>query len=146
MTCFELNDAIAHLYATLRAPQQIDGHVWYTTDPHLQAFERRVNQMKRYEVPVEDINYLFMNNCDSVQSAKYYLPRALELIANGERFINEFMLSMKVQQAGFQQWPDAERQAVVRVLLAMKSLAPGTHLDNILKEFSWALPASTDSP
>ncbi len=134
---FALNQAILDLYETLHVPRQIDGHVWYNSDPYLQEFERRMKQTKRNEVTAEDINYLFMNNCDSEQSLKYYLPRALDLIANGEQFISEFCVSMKVRQANSHRWPENEREAVIKVLKAMKSMAPGTHLERLITEFNW---------
>lgn len=138
----ELTDAIAHLYHTLRVPRQIYGHAWLSEDPDLRTFERRLKQTKRHEVTAEDINALFMNNCDSERSLKYYLPRALELIAHGERFINSFYISLKLWQSGFEDWPTAERDAVVRVLSAIKPLAANVAREALLSELAWLLPES----
>ena len=55
--------------------------------------------MNRQQIPAEDINYLFLNNCDSVQSVKYYLPRALNLIADGERFLSSLEMDSVRREA-----------------------------------------------
>lgn len=133
----ELTAALTDLYAVLQVPQRIDGHVWYDTDPDLRAFERRVSRLRRNEVPLDDINYLFLNNCDSAQSVKYYLPRALELIAGGERFVSEYAVSMKVRQAQFTTWPAAEQEAVRRVVRALAAAATEPDRQHLLEHFGW---------
>ncbi len=131
----ELTDAIEQLYQTLAVPQKIDGHVWYGEDDR--AMERRLKKVNRRNVSVADINVLFINNCDSVQSLKYYLPRALDLLAGGERYISEFFVAMKVKQAGFEQWPAPEQAALVRVLRAMNNTGNDWLIAHTVAHFDW---------